>query len=112
MKTLSHHINTLKEQPHHVRKQVAMGGALGFAVLIGLIWLGANLATNSFMIQGASFADATTKASTLVSVPAGNDNLAGAAAAGDQSNQAAHIQIVDTNPASTSSAPARTVIPF
>lgn len=112
MKTLSHHINTLKGQPHHIRKQVAMGGALGFAVLIGLIWLGANLATNSFMIQGSSFADASTKHDTLVKVPAGSDSLAGAAAAGDQSNQAAHIEIVDTKPAPSSATPQRTVIPF
>lgn len=112
MKSLSHHINTVKSQPHHIRKQVAFVAAAGCAVLIGIIWAGASLATESFALHGSSFADAV-GASGAAKVGAGvqrNTLLAAPAAASGEASPA-HIEIVD-KPVVTPPASEPTVIPF
>lgn len=113
MQKLIHHINRVKEQPHHIRRQVALTVALGIAVLIGFVWLVGSLAMGSFAIKGSNFAQ------SVGTEPAasGNDSdatsqLAGVGAAADSSNASApHIQIIDAS-TSTAPQPEQTVIPF
>jgi hypothetical protein len=120
MKTVSEHIDTLKQQPHHIRRQVAFGTAAGITGLVALVWLVGSVTTGVFAIQATSFAQSTgaeaNSAASADTVPS-TSQLAGAAAAVPSSNEAntpAHIEIVNTASASapTSSPDTQTVIPF
>jgi hypothetical protein len=106
MKTLSHHINTVKAQPHHVRKRVAFAAAFVTAAVIALIWLGASLATGAFAIKGSNFAEANGTPSIVATTPSGTSLTAAAAEAGNSGSQPAGIQIVDGNGSQPAAAPA------
>lgn len=116
MKTLFEHIEYVKGQPHHVRKRVALGSALGITVAIGLVWFGGSLAAGSYAIQGSNFAQSTgAEPAANVAATGNNDSqLAGAAAAVESTstNQPAHIIVEDVATTSTATPPEQTVIPF
>lgn len=92
------HIERVKGQPHHIRKQVAFGAAGGIAALIAVVWLTGSLASGTFAVQGSSFTESTKQESAIVS-GATIPNLAGAAAAIGDAPVPAHIEIIDTTPA-------------
>lgn len=114
MRTIFDHIENAKSKPHHIRKRIAFAGAAGVSALIAFVWFAGSLVTGSFAVRGTSFADAGVQGSVEVA-GSGNvsDNLAGAAAALQNENAPAHIEIVDT---SASTLPAKkveqTTIPF
>ena len=116
MKSLLDHLDTVKAQPHHVRKRVTLLAAGGITSLIGAIWLGSSLATGAFALPNTSFAQSTGYTVPVIaasSTTGGNSQLAGAAAALGDSAAPAHIVIIDT----ATSAPAavqseQTTIPF
>jgi hypothetical protein len=114
MRTIFEHIENAKSKPHHIRKRIAFASAAGVSALIAFVWFAGSLATGSFAIRGSSFAD-TGAPGSVETAPSGNvsDNLAGAAAALQDKNAPAHIEIVDT---SASTRPAKkaeqTTIPF
>jgi hypothetical protein len=112
MKPISHHINKVKAQPHHIRKQVAFATAFIVAAVIGAIWAGASLITGAFAIQGSTFAESTGAEPTVATVP-GNSSLAASPAEAGQQSQAPGIEIVNGNQ-TPAAAPAATptVIPF
>jgi hypothetical protein len=120
MKPLSHHVNKVKAQPHHIRKRVAFMAAFATAAVIALIWAGASLATGAFAIKGSNFAESTGAETTsgIATNGSNTDLTASAAEAGNAGSQPAGIEIVDAPTHSTSSGQAAntgssaTVIPF
>ena len=111
MKTVFEHIEQVKGKPHHIRKQVAFTVAASGAIGIALVWLVGNISTGTFALESTSFADATAQAPVITTsntVPAG---LAGAAAALENRNAPAHIEIVDTTPV-TAPKVEQTTLPF
>jgi hypothetical protein len=115
MKNIFDHIEYVKGKPHHIRKRVALATATAASAFIGLIWLGTNLATGSFAIQGSNFAASTGQEATVTTVDQSGDiqGLAGAGAAPvlQSADAPAHIEIVDTTPA-PAKAPDATILPF
>ena len=116
MKSIFDHIDRAKEQPHHIRKNIAFGAATGVTGLIAFVWLAGSLYTGAFAIRGASFADSTGQTTpVVVAGPDGQgQNLAGAAAALQGPSAPAHIEIVDTASSSTKNAKPveQTILPF
>lgn len=113
MQRVFDHIDRIKEQPHHIRRQIAFTVAFGVAALIGLVWLMGSLAMGSFALGNTNFADATGAAPVQSSGGPDNSQLAGAAAAAPNTGAAApaHIEIIDAS-TSTAPQPEQTVIPF
>ncbi len=113
MKTIFQHIDTVREKPHHVRKQIAFGLAGGITTIIALVWLTASAATGTFAIKTPTFPGAEAQPAVITTTPEGNPNLAGAAAATDKKSPI-HIEIVNT--ATTTPVDPRgaeqTVLPF
>ncbi len=117
MKTIFDHIERVKAQPHHIRKQVAFVSAAAGAALIALVWLVGSITTGAFSIKGTSFASGTEQPSASVtSDTSASQNLAGAGAAAalpQSVNTPAHIQIIDATPSTANKKQAeQTTIPF
>lgn len=118
MKKFFEHLDRVKERPHHVRRKIAFAAAFAGTAVIALAWFAITLGTGAFAIQGSSFADSTGQGGTgtVASSDGGTSGLAGAAAAlppAPAENKAAHIEIVDAKPATTSASRSEaTVIPF
>lgn len=114
MKKIFEHIEKIKGQPHHIRKQIAFGTAGVCTAAIALIWLVGTVSSGTFALKPTSFADAVEGTGTL-KVPDGSvsDGLAGAASAIEDKNAPANIKIIDT---ASSTRPTKkteqTVIPF
>jgi len=114
MKSLSAHIAHAKQQPHHIRKNIAFVTAGVGTVLIALVWFTGSLVSGTFSIRESNFAESVGQGQTVehtsVQTPTG---IAGAAAALPTDETPAHIQIVDT---ASSTSPVRqveqTTIPF
>lgn len=111
MKTLAHHIKTVKAQPHHIRKQVAFATAFVAVAAVGVIWAGVSLATGAFAIQGSSFAESTGANGAVATAPTTDAALLASPAAANDASQPAQIEVVDAPPAVTPAA-APTTIPF
>lgn len=117
MKTIFEHIEYAKGQPHHIREKLAFGIAAGTSGLIALVWLVGSFSSNSFAIQGSTFADSTGQGSAAVAT-SGNTNssdsgLAGAAAALPGAGAPARIEVIDTSaPTTTRDTSEQTTIPF
>lgn len=113
MQVILNHIETVKEKPHHIRRQVAFAVAGGLAAFIGLVWLIGSLSLGAFAIKGSTFADAAGEGSfTPSEYGDGTSQLAGAAAARLNSAESARIEIVDVPAASKKSQQEQTIIPF
>lgn len=114
MKNLFDHIEYVKGKPHHIRKRVALATAALGSGLIAIVWFVGSIATNSFAIQGASFASATDQQNAIVKTDdTSNQGLAGAAAAIKDAEAPAHIDIVDTTASVASKQqPEQTILPF
>ncbi|HUY05215.1 MAG TPA: hypothetical protein VMV62_00615 [Candidatus Paceibacterota bacterium] len=114
MKNLFDHIERIKGKPHHVRKQIAFGAAAGLSAFIALVWFAGSIATGAFAIRNTSFAANTAQENTVATTSAsGDQGLAGAAAAVQDANAPAHIEIVDTGAAAPAkSTPTQTILPF
>jgi len=118
MKTLAHHIESVRAKPHHVRKQVAFALALGGTALVALIWLVGSLAGGAFHIEDTSFAAGNTAGAPVATAPQ-NTSLLGSALSAFSSAPTAHVEVVQTNtdataPAAAAPSPSdtQTVIPF
>jgi hypothetical protein len=117
MKTIFEHIEYVKGQPHHIRKQITLAIAGGLTALIALVWFFGTLSSGAFAIHGSTFAESTGAEPAAVT---GTDNssdsgIAGAAAAiNSDTNAPAHIEIVDTSTSTNAKKPAAepTIIPF
>lgn len=109
MKVILDHIERVKKEPHHVRKQVAFAAAGTLTALIAVVWLGGSLATGVFALKPTSFAESTGNA-TITASPGGTAQVAGVAAAG-AANTAARIEIMDVASSSVKKAEP-TTIPF
>lgn len=118
MKTVSEHIAYVRNQPHHIRKQVAVASAAGGTILIAIVWLVGSLSTGAFSIrEDASFASATEKSAAATdSDVSASQSLAGAGAAAalqDEEKAPARIEIIDSTPAAPVQKKAeQTTIPF
>lgn len=116
MRTIFDHIERVKGQPHHVRKQVALTSAGGIALVIGLAWFGISLQSGVYAIHGSNFAVSTGAEAAPASASAGQTSqLAGAAAALDDSSKGpARIVIVDaaSSSAASNTSAEQTTIPF
>jgi len=113
MKTIFEHIEYAKGQPHHVRKQITFAAAGLGTGLVALVWLVGNLSFGTFAIQGSNFADSGRPAADIAGSDASGAGLAGAASALSDPDAPAHIEIVDTSPATTSFKLADpTILPF
>jgi hypothetical protein len=104
MISFTKHIEIVRQQPHHIRKQIALTSAGVITAIIAIAWLTGSLATGTFALKGTSFADATN--GTLpktASAPAGFGSLIGAASAAiyGEPEGPSHIEIVDTGNSST-----------
>jgi hypothetical protein len=111
MKSLSHHINRVKSQPHHVRKRVAFGTAFAVAAFVGAAWAGTSLATGAFALHDTSSFGNPGPQPALATAPSGATGLAAADSAFAPAAQPAHIEIVDVKKAPPPAA-APTSIPF
>ena len=115
MKTLFQHIEHIQGKPHHVRKRIALASAVAGSALVALVWLVGGSVTGAFAIQGSDFAMTTGQTETVATTSASGipQNLAGAAAAVQDAKAPAHIEIVDTAPASpTKKQSDQTILPF
>ncbi|MBI3572321.1 hypothetical protein HY091_02195 [Candidatus Kaiserbacteria bacterium] len=115
MKTLADHIDRIKAQPHHIRKQVAFGIAAAGAAIVGLIWFFGAFAGGAFAIQGANFAESTGAEGAPVAAAAtgaSDYGVAGAAAAIPAAGAPATIQIVDAASSTLTPKAEQTLIPF
>ena len=115
MKAVFEHIERMKEKPHHVRKQVAFSVAALMSACIAFLWLVASTMTGAFAITGSSFADSTNQTTELVTTDANGtpQGLAGAAAAYDDDEGPARIEIVDTTAPKAPAKPTdQTILPF
>jgi hypothetical protein len=114
MKSITHHINTVRSQPHHIRKRVAFGSAFVLTALIGLIWVGTSLSSGAFAVHGSSFAQATgSEKSAIAATGSSNAGLAASAAAlGASAAAPVGIQIVDAPKPSVATTTEATIIPF
>lgn len=112
MKSLFEHIEHVRSKPHQVRRRVAFSLATGTTAFIGVVWLGASLATGSFAIKGSNFADSAGVV-PVERVSGDTSQLAGAAAARSATGGPARIQIVTVSTSTPAEATAdQTVIPF
>lgn len=112
MKVLFDHIDRVKQQPHHIRRQVALTVAGGLAALIGLVWLLGSLSLGTFALKGSDFAASTNADQAAPDGSLDNAQLAGAAAATPSNSSAAHIEIIDSATTTKTAQPEQTVIPF
>ena len=118
MRTIFDHIERVKGQPHHIRKQVAFGAAGGATALIALVWFVHAISTGAWAIKDTSFADISGQ-DNIVTTGAdnGNQDLSGAtaaaAAAFTNTSAPAHIEIVDTSSSTQKvQQPEQTTLPF
>jgi hypothetical protein len=113
MQRIIRHVEKVREQPHHIRKQVAFGAAGAITGLIALVWVGISLSMGAFAIEGSDFAKSTGQSTDGLTTSApGNTNLAGAAAA-LESEEASEIEVVPTStPTTTKPTVEPTTIPF
>lgn len=115
MKSLFHHVETVRAKPHHVRRRIAFGVSGGITSLIAVVWFTGSFASGAFTIPQSAYGNTPTTDAVTVVQHAGADisGIAGAAAAlpAARSNAPAHIEIVSA-PAATSTAKEQTVIPF
>jgi len=116
MKTVFEHIEHVRGKPHHVRKRVAFASAAIGTIAIALVWFVGSLSFGTFAISSNSFADGTGHSSSVTTESTDvNAGLAGAAAAlpPQSVNAPAHIEIIDTSPATPEKKPTEeTTIPF
>src|SRR3989344_835397 len=99
MKTIAKHVEHIQAQPHHVRKRVAFGAAVGGTALVAFVWFVGSMATGAFSIQGSNFAMGTEQNVVVATTSTiGAAGVAGAAAALEGANAPARIEIVDTAP--------------
>lgn len=117
MMLLTRHIETVRQQPEHVRRQVAFTVAAVLTGLIAFIWLGASVATGAFALKSTSFAEATSGAPLPVQQSSGGaGDLVGAVGAffGGTSEGPARVDIVGADAAATPRTPAAeaTILPF
>ncbi len=110
MKTVFEHIEKVKGKPHHIRKRVAFTVAAGGALTVALVWLVGSISTGTFALESSSFADAMQQA-PVVRTGSASPGIAGAAAALENRNAPAHIEIVDTTPVTAPKAE-QTTLPF
>jgi hypothetical protein len=111
MQALLNHIETARQQPHHVRKQIAFVVAGGVATLVALVWVGLSMAMGSFDLKGpTSFGQGTYPADGSST----NTQLAsvGAALPSTAESSKPHIEIVDVAPAKSDIKTEKTYIPF
>jgi hypothetical protein len=115
MKTIFEHIEYVKGKPHHIRKQITLAIAGGLTALIALVWFFGTLSSGAFAIQGSTFAESTgAEPAVATGVNNSSDNgIAGAAAALPENGTQAHIEIINSSPATSSEKKVeQTVIPF
>lgn len=114
MKTIIEHINHLQKKPHHVRKRVAFGVATLGSTVVALVWLIGSFATGAFSIHGSDFAMSTGQTASLATTSASsNSGIAGTAAALQDTQGPARIEIVDTQAsAPTVKQTDKTILPF
>lgn len=79
MRTFGEHLERIRSQPHDVRRAFTLTTAGIIAGAIGLVWLGASLASGAFFVEGDGYAQAFGGASS--NQPGNASGLAGAAAA-------------------------------
>jgi len=98
---LTRHLDHIRQQPEHIRRQVALSVAAVVTGVIALIWLGASVATGVFALKNTSFAEATSGVVPQVAQTGGGlSNLVGAAGAAltGASQGPARIEVVDVEP--------------
>ena len=118
MKTLWHHVERARNQPHHVRRHLTFSIAFGASAIIGMGWFGYRIATDTFALSSTTFADAGRNTGVLsVSSREKQSGLLGAAGAAiGLTKDPARIEIVRTATSSTLSErkerEEQTIIPF
>jgi hypothetical protein len=115
MKTIFEHIEYAKSKPHHIRKRIAFTAAATITAVVALVWFFGTLSSGAFAIQGSTFAESTGAEPTVVNNPGSSnaEGVAGAAAALPDENAPAHIEIINSSPATSSENQAeQTTIPF
>jgi len=113
MKTIFQHIENAREKPYHIRKRIAFSAAAIGSGFIALVWFVGSLSLGAFAIQGSTFAENTEHSPVVTTPEKGTQNIAGAAAAFQNEDAPAHIEIIDA----AASAPVKnkveqTTIPF
>ncbi|MFA6278485.1 MAG: hypothetical protein WCS97_00110 [Candidatus Paceibacterota bacterium] len=118
MKTIFEHIEYAKGKPHHIRKRIVFGVAGIGTSLIALVWFVGTLSSGKFAIQGSTFAESTSQEPAITTDTGSNSHpavggIAGAAAALQDGDVPAHIEIVDTSPSKLPVKQAeQTILPF
>jgi len=113
MKNVFEHIEKIKGKPHHIRKQVAFSAAVVGATAVALVWFIGGVSTDAFAIRESSFADIAGQKPAVAETGNTSQNIAGAAAAVQNENKPAHIEIIDISSSTSSEKHAeQTIIPF
>lgn len=113
MKPISHHIERVKAQPHHVRRSIAFSIAAGVSGLIAVVWLAASLSLGSFAIDGTDFAALAEQGGGVITTSSDTTGLAGAAeAVSSDDRSSAHLEIVVDSEPEPASEPERTILTF
>lgn len=114
MKNIFDHIEQIKRKPHHIRKRTAFTIATAGTAFVALAWIAGSVSMGTFAIKESTFA-ASTGEQEQITTGSGNinQNIAGAAAALQDENIPAHIEIIDTSSSTTLQKRAeQTIIPF
>jgi hypothetical protein len=114
MKNVLQHIEHAKKKPHHVKKRIVFASAGIGTAFVALIWIASSISSNAFAIKGSTFADSAVQEQvTVVDRGSNPQNLAGVAAALENKDAPAHIEIVNTSSSTLPSKQAeQTTIPF
>ncbi|KND49460.1 MAG: hypothetical protein AB203_00020 [Parcubacteria bacterium C7867-008] len=67
---ISHHIETIRSKPEHVRERIALGTSAGVTGLVGLIWVATLAATGTFSLHSTNTTLADNTATTVSTVAA------------------------------------------
>jgi len=98
MTSVTRHIERVREQPEHIRKQIALGIAAVATVLVACVWLIGSLAMNTFALSDTSFKDSVAKGNTLEVTSGSSRGLLGAAgsAFAPATSSAPHLEVLES----------------
>jgi hypothetical protein len=120
MMLLADHIENVRAQPEHIRRQIALTIAVVLTAIVALLWFGMSLASGAFALKSTSFAEATSGVEAQPASPSSGSvsRLFGAvgAAFGGAPSGPARVEVIQAKPDTTRKSDASivesTVLPF
>jgi hypothetical protein len=99
--SLTDHLERIRQKPHHVRRQIAFGTALGITLIVTIGWLGAKAGAGTFALNSPATDAFDTKQAFSETKSNFSELLGAAGAAGGATSSAPSIVVVDGETRST-----------